>query len=343
MPIPFIIAGVSIIAGSVGIKKGIDSVSDNKEAKRIMTNAERLFNRNKNKVEKKKDQTVAVLEEYGKLKLFIWDKQFGRFVDAVSKVRNVELQGNVVLDINLVEAIDEKELITMKDISLKAGEILTGGATALGAGTLSGIAATGGATLFASASTGTAISSLAGVAATNATLAWFGGGSLAAGGLGMAGGTAILGGIVAGPILAVGGSILASKAKKNLAEAKITHTEARKAGKEMRKMYAVLDAVEGYTNQFRDVTEKLNERFNNVLTDLENIISSNANGAEETIDYKKLSKDEQQLLHLSYEFAQVIKMTLDTSLMDQQGAPVENCDEALVPANKLLEHSIELA
>ncbi len=43
------------------------------------------------------------------------------------------------------------------------------------------------------ASTGTAISALSGAAATKATIAWLGGGALAAGGLGIAGGTAVLG------------------------------------------------------------------------------------------------------------------------------------------------------
>ncbi len=52
-----------------------------------------------------------------------------------------------------------------------------------------------------SASTGTAIASLSGVAATNATMAWFGGGALAAGGSGMAGGMMVLGGIIAAPII----------------------------------------------------------------------------------------------------------------------------------------------
>jgi hypothetical protein len=52
------------------------------------------------------------------------------------------------------------------------------------------------------ASTGTAISSLSGVAATNATLAWFGGGALAAGGAGMAGGTLMLGGLALVPVVA---------------------------------------------------------------------------------------------------------------------------------------------
>ncbi|MBU1357667.1 MAG: hypothetical protein KKC79_13985 [Gammaproteobacteria bacterium] len=52
-----------------------------------------------------------------------------------------------------------------------------------------------------SASTGAAIGGLSGVAATNATLAWFGGGALATGGAGMAGGAAVLGGIIALPLV----------------------------------------------------------------------------------------------------------------------------------------------
>ena len=48
------------------------------------------------------------------------------------------------------------------------------------------------ATTFGTASTGTAISALSGAAATNAALAWLGGGALAAGGGGMAAGHALL-------------------------------------------------------------------------------------------------------------------------------------------------------
>lgn len=85
----------------------------------------------------------------------------------------------------------------------------------LGKSTFQGVAISGlavGATwsavgVLATASTGTAISTLSGVAATNATLAWFGGGSLATGGLGMAGGTAVLGGLVAVPAIIIIGLI----------------------------------------------------------------------------------------------------------------------------------------
>lgn len=77
-------------------------------------------------------------------------------------------------------------------LSVGFGGIM-GGSMALGAWAL--VSAIG------TASTGTAIGTLSGVAATNATLAWFGGGALAAGGAGMSGGMLVLGGIVAAPII----------------------------------------------------------------------------------------------------------------------------------------------
>ncbi|NLK71437.1 MAG: hypothetical protein GX285_00265, partial [Clostridiales bacterium] len=78
------------------------------------------------------------------------------------------------------------------------------GKGALGVGTgvavvaLGPTAAMGIATTFGVASTGTAISALSGAAATNAALAWLGGGALAAGGGGMAAGNALL--ALAGPV-----------------------------------------------------------------------------------------------------------------------------------------------
>ncbi len=86
------------------------------------------------------------------------------------------------------------------------------GASVAGAGVLAGAgaaafaptAAMAIATTFGTASTGTAISALSGAAATNAALAWLGGGALAAGGGGMAAGNALL--ALAGPVgWAIGG------------------------------------------------------------------------------------------------------------------------------------------
>ena len=101
-------------------------------------------------------------------------------------------------------------------ISIGAGSI-AGGSVAVGSWAL--VSALG------SASTGVAISGLTGVAATNATLAWFGGGALAAGGAGMAGGAAVLGGVVAIPLVFFAAKGTHKKAKE-FEEAKIELDEA---------------------------------------------------------------------------------------------------------------------
>jgi hypothetical protein len=74
-------------------------------------------------------------------------------------------------------------------------------------------------TTLATASTGVAISGLTGVAAESATLAWLGGGSLAAGGGGMALGATALNFVTIGPSLLVGGLLLNGKGEKALTSA----------------------------------------------------------------------------------------------------------------------------
>lgn len=81
-----------------------------------------------------------------------------------------------------------------------------GTASAAGAWSLVGLIGT--------ASTGTAITTLSGVAATNATLAWFGGGALAVGGAGMAGGAMVIGGIVLAPAIGLAALLSRSTLKK---------------------------------------------------------------------------------------------------------------------------------
>lgn len=96
-------------------------------------------------------------------------------------------------------------------------------------------------TALGSASTGAAISGLSGVAATNATLAWFGGGALAAGGAGMAGGMAVLGGIVAIPMV----YFAAKGSHKKAKEAEEAKTKVAEAISEIRKQIEALPLALG--------------------------------------------------------------------------------------------------
>ena len=144
------------------------------------------------------------------------------------KIRNVpsehKLQLKKLKEIRLnwkkqAEKIEnDYEAASKKALSTASSGILAG----VGIAALGPTAAMGVATTFGVASTGTAISALSGAAATNAALAWLGGGAIAAGGGGMAAGEAFL--AMAGPIgwAVAGVALIASgvfyfinKSKKN--------------------------------------------------------------------------------------------------------------------------------
>lgn len=120
------------------------------------------------------------------------------------------------------EEFARKDLEAARSSAVGAGAGFTAGAAVAG---MAPTAAMWVATTFGTASTGTAISTLSGAAATKAALAWLGGGALAAGGGGTAAGNALL--ALAGPIgwTVAGATLLASIAL--FAKKKLENREAK--------------------------------------------------------------------------------------------------------------------
>jgi membrane protein implicated in regulation of membrane protease activity len=108
---------------------------------------------------------------------------------------------------NIHRSLTGRRLMNFAGIGIGAS---SGGALSVGSWAL--VASLG------SASTGTAISTLAGAAASNATLAWFGGGAIAAGGAGMSGGSVVLGLFATVPVIFFATWLTYRQAKKYEAE-----------------------------------------------------------------------------------------------------------------------------
>jgi hypothetical protein len=86
----------------------------------------------------------------------------------------------------LAGVIDAKQAVSMGTQGVIISVVASGASAAAVAGTMTV------AVMFGTSGTGVAISSLSGAAATNAALAWLGGGTIVGGGTGIAGGTAFL-------------------------------------------------------------------------------------------------------------------------------------------------------
>ncbi len=127
---------------------------------------------------------------------------------------------------------------------ITAGSIGSGTAVAIGSWTA--------VTYLGSASTGIGIGVLHGAASTNATLAWFGGGSLATGGAGMAGGTIALGCLAVLPAIAVSSFMTHKKAN----EINRTSDEIEVANEQNKKSLGVL---RGRISQVEEAEPKLRE------------------------------------------------------------------------------------
>ena len=125
-------------------------------------------------------------------------KDFDR---AISEIRVNKKKFKDVCDFTLEELASAKKTAIGAGIGISAGAAVVSVAPSVAMWV---------ATTFGTASTGVAISSLSGAAATSAALAWLGGGTIAAGGGGMAAGHAFL--ALAGPVgwTIAGASILTS-------------------------------------------------------------------------------------------------------------------------------------
>lgn len=313
MPLPFLLIVPAVVAALWGVKKSAAAVNDSSQARDLNRQAKEIFTAAQKRMEIQKAATKGALESLGKTKLRVWKNHMGRFIRLFSRLRNVDIDKRE-LPQGIPDALTRESLLEMQRVSVKAAEVLGGGLAALGAGGLAGFGALTGTMMFASASTGTAISALSGVAATNATLAWFGGGAIAAGGTGMAGGVIVLGGIVTGPALLVGGFIISAKARAKLAAAKANIEKAREAEAALDLVTVALRGIAVAAVDLEGVIKRLGRSMTRSLGRLERVL------AEQSPDYALFSEDQRRVVLLAASFAGLMKQLLDTAVLTEDGA-----------------------
>lgn len=313
MPIPLLFIGAAAATGVFGVGKTLKAGIDNSTAKDINRTANRMIEDAKEELERARTACGVSLEKLGEQKLFILDKSINTFVASYEKLKNVDFQGSKGLEeINKIR-MDKKMFSELKEMGSFAASFM-GGALAGGVGgAMAAFGAYGAATSFAAASTGTAIASLSGAAATNATLAFFGGGSLATGGLGVAGGTAVLGGLVAGPALLVMGLITGAKASANLDNAYANRAKAKEICEQLKAGAVQCNAIRRRTYMFYHLLTRLDSYFLPLIFRMEDIIE------KEGTDYSEYTSDSKKVVSSAVSVAVTIKAVLDTAILTEDG------------------------
>lgn len=330
MPLPFILAGVAVLAGVAGVGGMISANDKNEQANNKIESAKELFDRAHKKLHSQRKQTTRSLDNLGKLKLTVWQDEILRFVKTFKQIKDVSLKGLPKVG-NIAEiTFQGDQLQEIENVALKASEIVSSGVKMGVAGGAAGFAVYGSVMILGTASTGAAIGGLAGVAATNATLAWLGGGSLAAGGLGVAGGSAILGGIVAGPAILVAAFCLDNKADENLSRARSVLSEARVKSEEMKNLTSVLKGIKKISELFEHSIEEFRGHFQKMIKKLESLV------AQKGKNFRTYSEKEVELVHTTLLFAEVQKKLLETPLLNKKGAVKKGSSEVLQLAENFI-------
>lgn len=293
MPWPALLLwGVAAVTGVIGIKKGFDAHRNNDSAKEIINDANKLYNYTKKKLEEKRIETQNVLEELGKLKVDVFTNQINHLVEMHKKFYSKLEAYNQEVYIDNMPSVEE-----MIQKSLK----LTNGSAS--GGQLAAVATLGAVKAFTAASTGSALSSLGGVAASKATLAWLGGGSLAAGGFGATGGMVALGGIALAPLLAIGGFWVASKAEENLTKAYQYRSEVHKAVEQIKIFITMLDGILTASSEMTYIIKEMVDRFEKV---------------------KVYDNSDKNAFCRMFQVGKDLKMILDISIINEDSTGKEN-------------------
>jgi hypothetical protein len=334
MPLPLIPIILGGAAAALGIGKGIKAAVDNNEANNVNSDANEIIDSAKDYLKLCRKKSGKALEVLGSKKLFVLNNSIARFIISFGKIKNVRLRNSVGLDELGEFILDKQSFESLREMEGYASSILGGVAGGAAGGALAAFGAYSGVMAFGAASTGTAIATLSGVAATNATLAFLGGGSLAAGGLGIASGAAVLGGLVAGPALAIMGFVMGAKASKNLDNAYSNLAEAKKMAEELKTASVLCNGIYRRACMFERLLIRLDAVFLPLIFELEEIVNKPrktgffkrlfAKFRKNTIDTKNvdwnsLDPAEQKTVAAVASIAKAIKTVIDTPILTEDG------------------------
>lgn len=323
MPLPLVFIGIAAVTGAGGVGATVKAGVDQSHAKAINNNANQKIEDSVNRLEHYRKQCGEALQRVGEEKVFILNNGIHEFLTHFSKIKNVNFtESEGIMEINKLQ-IDQKEFDELAEMTKFSFSLVQGGVVGAAGGALAAFGAYSAATTFATASTGTAIASLSGVAASNATLAFFGGGSLAAGGLGMAGGTLVLGGLVAGPALLVMGIITGAKAGKTLQDAYANEAKANEICEELETAAKQCIAIRRRCYMFYSLLAKLDTYLYPLNQKMKNIIVT------EGTNYAEYSTESKKTIAALVSTVGSIKAVLDTTILTENGELTEESEQII--------------
>lgn len=129
----------------------------------------------------------------------------------------------------------------------------------------------------------------------------------------MAGGTAVLGGLVAGPALAVLGVVVGAKASANKDKAYANLSKAKEHKEEMDAASSLCIGIRKRCAMFNRFLFSLDSVFEPLIYEMKQIIVNKGT------DFRSFTSEEKKIVAESMAIAGVVKAILDTPILDNAG------------------------
>lgn len=230
--LPIILIGGGLLIGFTGILAKFDAEEKIKEANKMLDDA-------RNRLKKAIEDYDTALNKF--------QREYRAFQSSMETLRSFSLELNVVLKTYEIEQRIDKYIKEVDSTIFKVLKEVKNFSIGSLAGVLGSSLIYGSAVAFGTASTGTPIAMLSGVAQENAALAFLGGGARALGGLGVAGGVVSLAAACFGIGLGIYGIISDLEAEEYL----------KKATEFVADIDAEIRNLEGQINSMKELTIKL--------------------------------------------------------------------------------------
>lgn len=326
-----------IAATAKGLKSG---TSGGKEIFKSNKKLQRINKRHEKNI-KEFDQlnliTTYLLDKIGNNELIIL-QQFESFSELFEKIQNRPEFDEIISENIQLPSYDINDL----KASATGASAVIGAVGGAGSGVSVGIAVAGATqgvvATVATASTGTAIGSLSGAAAQNATLAAIGGGAKAVGGGGMALGIKVLGAsslgigsLVAGEAIRFTGEKVGNKVDDSELEMHVLAKKMRHIGEKLNELYDL-------ANKYFDSLKQVNELYQNYFHKMNQLVN-----VQEQTDWTHFTmeekRDTQNLVLLTgvlYEMCQVNLVAISEDKEEMNQANKEEIEEIIGKTAKIL-------
>ncbi len=281
MPLPFILAGVALVVAGYGVKKGIDALDADCEADEFIKKAESLKEEATKKAESAQSDCKLAFARFGEKKLRVLSHSVSNFLNHFHRLKRstITIEGINMQDIQR-QVSDARNLLNQ-----------------LNANGIDGDSAPG------------VIAGCVGLGTSSFTAGAILGGGLVASGLA---GMAVIGGIVAGPALAILGAISADEMEKKRDDAKAYYSQVEKAVKEADVVIDNLQAVRKMADLFTRQITKFDALFFSLSQDA---IATMKKHNYDTSRYNQKEKDQ---LSVTVSTLMTLSAFLKVSIMDKQ-------------------------